>query len=82
MGAPCVISQTSEDRRHTPVEVCSAVGAGKGGKYYGPNKINLWNTAERGTVRRSPWDPAACSRLFDESKRILEECIGRPLPDV
>jgi hypothetical protein len=42
--------------------------------------LNLFNTAERGTSSKEPWDEAACKRLFDETKRILEETLGRSLP--
>lgn len=56
--------------------------AGNGGKYFGPNNLQLWNTAERGTQSEEPWDEAACARLFDETRKILEDCIGKPLPSL
>ena len=65
-------------------ERCAWVGpcTGQGGKYYGPNNLQLFNTAERGTFSKEPWDEAACARLYTESRRILEETLGKPVPDI
>ena len=56
--------------------------AGHGGKYYGPNNLQLFNTAERGTFSKEPWDEAACLRLYNETRSILEETLGKPVPNI
>ena len=51
-----------------------------GGAFYGPNQINLWNTAERSPVNPTAHNANDCARLYNETRRILEECTGHAVP--
>ncbi len=51
-----------------------------GGSFYGPNQISLWNTAERKPVNPIAKNANDCARLYNETRKILEEKIGHPVP--
>ena len=57
-----------------------APAAEHGGSFYGPNQLNLWNTAERAPTNPTAHNDKDCARLYNETRRILEERVGQPVP--
>lgn len=51
-----------------------------GGTFYGPNQLNLWNTAERAPTNPTAHNDKDSARLYNETRRILEERTGDPVP--
>ena len=46
--------------------------AGHGGGYYGPNALNMGNTAKREPGNKYARDPANCARAWDLTLQILK----------
>ncbi|KAK9845797.1 hypothetical protein WJX81_002645 [Elliptochloris bilobata] len=80
-GVNTLVGQ-SEERGALSLAFCATVPELQehGGTFYGPNQINLWNTAERKPVNPLAKNANDCARLYNETRRILEECIGHPVP--
>lgn len=52
--------------------------AGHGGGYYGPNALNMGNTAKREPGNKYAKDPANCARAWDLTLQILKAKGGLP----
>ena len=84
---PCVAGRLGLSRcvaarweRHPTLTPGPAASAEHGGAFYGPNQINLWNTAERTPTNPATKNPEDCARLYNETRRILAE-VGHPVPE-
>lgn len=62
------------------LDPCTSPAPGHGGTFYGPNQLNLWNTAERAPTNPTAHNDKDCARLYNETRRILEERTGHPVP--
>lgn len=61
------------------------VSAGKSGTYIGPYYIgpfisNLFNTGSQQPLNRWTNDTAACTRMYDETVRLVHEASGQTAP--
>lgn len=64
--------QMSATKQHQSRTLWNPLLAGHGGGYYGPNALNMGNTAKREPGNKYARDPANCARAWDLTLQILK----------
>ena len=68
----CAASRSVKAKQWRADLRCPALLAGHGGGYYGPNALNMGNTAKREPRNKYSKDPANCARAWDLTLQILK----------